>query len=101
MSDAPEKIICKIDYDGTWDGVFADMSIPFLPSELPDDATEYIRSDLYEALQARIAELEGVASYVAGTNTDHVRCALAGNPSVVEEIYFRALAALTEDQEGQ
>ena len=42
----------------------------------------------------RIEELETLVSYLAGTNTDHVRVILAGNPIVCSEITAKALAAL-------
>lgn len=57
---------------------------------------ELVHFDEYCALRARIEDLEGLVAYLAGTNGDHVRCALAGNPSVIEEIYRRARAALQE-----
>jgi hypothetical protein len=42
----------------------------------------------------RIEELETLVPYLAGTNTDHVRVILAGNPIVCSEITAKALAAL-------
>ena len=51
-------------------------------------------ADEIEKLQARIAELENLAAYLCGKNTDHIRVALAGNPTVVDAVVARAEAAL-------
>ena len=55
------------------------------PCLTPDQAT---------ALQARVAELEGLVAYLCGRNTDHIQVALAGNPIVVDTLVKRAEAAL-------
>lgn len=47
-----------------------------------------------DALQARVAELEGLVAYLCGRNTDHIQVALAGNPIVVDTLVKRAEAAL-------
>ena len=47
-----------------------------------------------EAQAARIAELENLVAYLCGKNTDHIRVALAGNPTVVDAVVARAEAAL-------
>ncbi len=39
-----------------------------------------------ETLQYEIEKLRRLVSYLAGTNTDHVRVALAGNPTVCDAI---------------
>jgi hypothetical protein len=48
----------------------------------------------HEEAADRIEELKTLVSYLAGTNTDHVRVILAGNPIVCSEITAKALAAL-------
>lgn len=57
MSDAPERIIAKVDYDGDVDGQWLDASAP-RPHSFGRYFAEYVRADLVEALQARVAELE-------------------------------------------
>ena len=52
-----------------------------------------------EALQARVAELEGLVAYLCGRNTDHIQVALAGNPIVVDTLVKRAEAALEGKKE--
>ena len=47
-----------------------------------------------DALQARVAELEGLVAYLCGRNTDDILVALAGNPIVVDALVKRAEAAL-------
>ena len=47
----------------------------------------------------RIKLLEGLVSYLAGTNKDHVRVMLAGNPIVCDEIIAKSRAALGETDE--
>jgi hypothetical protein len=47
-----------------------------------------------ETQAARIAELENLVAYLCGQNTDHIRVALAGNPTVVDAVVARAEAAL-------
>jgi hypothetical protein len=42
----------------------------------------------------RIEQLEALVSYLAGTNKDHVKVMLAGNPIVCDEIMSNARAAL-------
>jgi hypothetical protein len=49
-------------------------------------------------LQAENARLRKLAAYLAGTNTDHVQVALAGNPIVCDAIQAEARAALGETQ---
>jgi hypothetical protein len=52
---------------------------------------------------ARIADLEALiplVEYMAGQNEDHIRVALAGNPSVVESIISGAVAALAKVKGG-
>jgi len=51
-----------------------------------------------DALQAENARMRKLAAYLAGTNTDHVQVALAGNPIVCDAIYAEARAALGETQ---
>ena len=51
-----------------------------------------------ETLQYEIEKLRRLVSYLAGTNTDHVRVALAGNPTVCDAIVAEARAALGEKQ---
>jgi hypothetical protein len=55
------------------------------PCLTPDEAT---------ALQARVAELEWLAAYLCGRNTDHIQVALVGNPIVADAVIKRAEAAL-------
>ena len=62
----------------------------FGPCLTPDEAT---------ALQARVAELEGLVAYLCGRNTDHIQVALAGNPIVVDALVKRAEAALEGKKE--
>jgi hypothetical protein len=65
-------------------------------------AREARKADLFKflhkrdvaALQARVAELEGLVAYLCGRNTDDIRVALAGNPIVVDALVKRAEAAL-------
>ena len=45
-----------------------------------------------------IEKLRRLVSYLAGTNTDHVRVALAGNPIVCDAIVAEARAALREKE---
>ena len=47
-----------------------------------------------DALQARVAELEGLVAYLCGRHTDHIQVALAGNPIVVDTLVKRAEAAM-------
>jgi|Laugrespbdmm15sd_2_1035082.scaffolds.fasta_scaffold23515_2 hypothetical protein len=51
-----------------------------------------------DALQAENARMRKLAAYLAGTNTDHVQVALAGNLIVCDAIYAEARAALGETQ---
>jgi hypothetical protein len=51
-----------------------------------------------DALRAENARLRKLVAYLAGTNTDHVRVALAGNPKVCDAIHAEALAALGEKE---
>jgi phage-related minor tail protein len=51
-----------------------------------------------EQLQAENARLRKLVAYLAGTNTDHVQVALAGNPIVCDAIHAEARAALGETQ---
>jgi hypothetical protein len=55
------------------------------PCLTPDEAT---------ALQARVAELEWLAAYLCGRNTDHIQVALVGNPIVADAVIKRAEAAI-------
>jgi len=55
-------------------------------------------SDEITRLRAENARLRKLAAYLAGTNTDHVQVALAGNPIVCDAIYAEARAALGETQ---
>jgi hypothetical protein len=47
-----------------------------------------------EQMVRRIVELENLVAYLCGKNTDHIRVALAGNPTVVDAVVARAEAAL-------
>jgi hypothetical protein len=51
-----------------------------------------------DALRAKNARLRKLVAYLAGTNTDHVRVACAGNPIVCDAIHAEARAALGETQ---
>jgi hypothetical protein len=51
-----------------------------------------------DALRAENARLRKLVAYLAGTNTDHVQVALAGNPIVCDAIHAEARAALGETQ---
>jgi hypothetical protein len=51
-----------------------------------------------EQLQAENARLRRLVAYLAGTNTDHVQVALAGNPTACDAIHAEALAALGEER---
>jgi septal ring factor EnvC (AmiA/AmiB activator) len=63
------------------------------------NAAEYAREQKKrEQLQAENARLRKLVAYLAGTNTDHVQVALAGNPIVCDAIHAEALAALGETQ---
>jgi hypothetical protein len=50
--------------------------------------------EVINAAADRIEELEALVSYLAGTNKDHVKVMLAGNPIVCDEIMSNARAAL-------
>lgn len=50
-----------------------------------------------EALTARNERLEAIVTYIAGTNSDHIRCALLGNPTVIDGVVAEARAALSPD----
>jgi len=52
----------------------------------------------YEALKAENEKLRRLVSYLAGTNTDHVRVAVAGNPTVCDAIVAEARAVLGEKE---
>ena len=58
------------------------------------DLTTTSARNLMEEAAARIAELENLVAYLCGQNTDHIRVALAGNPTVVDAVVARAEAAL-------
>ena len=76
--------------------------------EMKDDLVKQLREigegDMYLAPTStktiidiaadRIELLKGLVSYLAGTNKDHVRVMLAGNPIVCGEIISKARAAL-------
>ena len=72
------------------------------------DIVERLRKDdLYDAFNAdalcneaadEIEKLRRLVSYLAGTNTDHVRVALAGNPTVCDAIVAEARAAQGEKE---
>ena len=90
MSDAPEKIWAAMEDNGDtyikWGG----------KDPIDDDCphlTEYTRTDTIPSA-AYVATLERIAGYIAGTNTDHVRVALAGNPIVCDSIINDASAVL-------
>jgi hypothetical protein len=63
------------------------------------NAAEYAREQKKrEQLQAENARLRKLVAYLAGTNTDHVQVALAGNPIVCDAIHAEARALLGETQ---
>jgi len=63
------------------------------------NAAEYAREQKKrEQLQAENARLRKLVAYLAGTNTDHVQVALAGNPIVCDAIHAEALAVLGEKE---
>ena len=87
----PESIMWEFGWE-VGDGVISSAYFAALgpctyhnPCLTPDQAT---------ALQARVAELEGLVAYLCGRNTDHIQVALAGNPIVVDALVKRAEAAL-------
>jgi hypothetical protein len=51
-----------------------------------------------DALRAKNARLRKLVAYLAGTNTDHVQVALAGNPIVCDAIHAEARAVLGEKE---
>jgi len=55
-------------------------------------------ADRCRAAAAEIEKLRRLVAYLAGTNTDHVRAALAGNPIVCDAIVAEARAALGEKE---
>jgi hypothetical protein len=57
--DAPERILVRVDYDGTHDGTWIAVSPYEPPIEYTGQEPQYTRADLLTAAQARIAELEG------------------------------------------
>jgi hypothetical protein len=70
-------------------------------------ADEMLKSPVYDRhfgrasvdpLQAKNARLRKLVAYLAGTNTDHVQVALAGNPIVCDAIHAEARALLGETQ---
>ena len=63
-------------------------------SEHPDPL-----DDLRNEAADRIEQLEALVSYLAGTNKDHVKVMLAGNPIVCDEIMSNARAALEKKDE--
>ena len=56
------------------------------------------RAGRVDVLEAENARLRKLVSYLAGTNTDHVQVALAGNPIVCDAIHAEACALLGETQ---
>lgn len=54
MTDAPERILARVDYDGDVDGQWIDADAP-KPHSFGHYFTEFVRADMAEA---RIAELE-------------------------------------------
>ena len=63
------------------------------------NAAEYAREQKKrEQLQAENARLRELVAYLAGTNTDHVQVALAGNPIACDAIHAEACALLGETQ---
>jgi hypothetical protein len=60
--------------------------------------TAQVVSDEIAHLRAENARMRKLVAYLAGTNTDHVQVALAGNPIVCDAIYAEARAALGEKE---
>ena len=92
----PESIMWEFGWE-VGDGVISSAYFAALgpctyhnPCLTPDQAT---------ALQARVAELEGLVAYLCGRNTDHIQVALAGNPIVVDALVKRAEAALEGEKD--
>jgi hypothetical protein len=61
------------------------------------DALEFQSANIV-SLRAENARLRKLVAYLAGTNTDHVQVALAGNPIVCNAIHAEACDALGETQ---
>lgn len=57
-----------------------------------------VHSDTELEAATEIEKLRRLVSYLAGTNTDHVRVALAGNPIVCDAIVAEARATLGEKE---
>jgi hypothetical protein len=54
--------------------------------------------DALDKTEAENARLRKLVSYLAGTNTDHVQVALAGNPIICDAIYVEACALMGEKE---
>lgn len=58
--------------------------------------TLLVMTQTEDALKAKLAKAARFVAYIAGENTDHVRVALAGNPTVCDDVIKDARATLAE-----
>ena len=83
MIDIVERLRATDDYEE----IFDHLNRPYgLIKSMPHIAAD------------EIEKLRRLVSYLAGTNTDHVRVALAGNPIICDAIVAEARAALGEKE---
>lgn len=71
MSEAPERIIARTDYDGDVDGQWLDASAP-RPHSFGHYFEEYVRADLYAALEDKLASVHKVAAALCIKRTSPV-----------------------------